>query len=192
MTSKANKAKQPLIKFLCDYLPILVFFCSYKLTNNENRIVFATICMIATAFFGIAISYFMNKEIPKIAAFSTLLLTIFCGLSVYFKSDNFIKVKPTIVNLIFAAILYVGVYRKKPFLKDLLGEQIKLSTADWLIFSKRWALFFVFLAAINEIIWRNFSTDFWVQFKVFGMIPLTLIFTISQAPFILRRSKGEE
>ena len=192
MKNKANKSKQTIIKILCDYLPLLVFFFCYKFFDGENRIVLATIAMVAITTIGIGTSYFINKEIPKIAAFSAVLLAVFCALSVYFNNDNFIKLKPTIINLIFAGILSVGIFIKKPLLKDLLGEQIKLSNQDWIIFSKRWAFFFVFLAILNEIIWRNFSTDFWVQFKVFGNLPLTIIFTISQAPFILKNSKNHE
>ncbi len=189
MTKKPVKSNQALLKFLCDYLPIIIFFLGYKFFSGENRIILATVCMVIATFFGIAIGYFFSKKIPKIAAFSALILAFFCGLSIYFDSEKFIKIKPTIVNLAFAAIIYFGIYRKKPFLKNILAEQIHLSEQDWMLLFKRWAGFFVFLAIINELVWRNFPTDFWVNFKVFGLTGLTLIFTICQMPLMMKGKK---
>jgi intracellular septation protein len=114
------------------------------------------------------------------------------GLTILFKDETFIKLKPTIVNLLFAAILLYGHLTKKPFLSYLLGAQIKISNHAWLILSKRWACYFIGLAILNEVIWRNFPTDFWVQFKVFGMLPLSIIFMASQMPFIMREAQKFE
>jgi intracellular septation protein len=135
---------------------------------------------------AIIASYILTKKIPKVATFSAIILGFFCSLTIFFNDDYFIKIKPTIINLIFGAVLIYGCYFKKPMLSYLLGEQIKMSFENWQILSWRWAGFFIGLAILNEIIWRNFSTDFWVQFKVFGMMTISMIFTISQIPFILK------
>ena len=112
------------------------------------------------------------------------IILIFGGLSLYFNNDIFFKMKPTIINLLFASILFSGNFINKPLLKLLLGETLKLKDEGWNILTKRWISFFIFLAILNEIIWRTQSTDFWVNFKVFGMLPLTFIFTLTQLPVI--------
>lgn len=184
-----NKNSEALSKFLYDYLPIIVFFICYKLSVVYDKLLFATLAMLFTTSIAIFVSYFLTRKIPKVATFSALLLGFFCGLTIFFDDEYYIKIKPTIINLIFAGILFYGNFAQKPMLKYLLGEQIKISFEDWKILSFRWALFFCFLAIINEIIWRNFSTDFWVQFKVFGMMTISMIFTISQIPFIIKAQK---
>jgi intracellular septation protein len=100
--------------------------------------------------------------------------------------------KPTIINVIFSVILFYVYFKKKPFLSYILGEQIKMDNRAWLTLSMRWGFFFLILAILNELIWRNFSTDFWVQFKVFGMMPISLIFTVFQVPFMIREMKKME
>jgi intracellular septation protein len=188
MTKKSHDSTS---KFLCDYAPLIVFFIFYKFVKTDNPLITATIFMVATTALALIISYFLTKKISKVALFSGVVLAIFGGLAISLHDEIFIKIKPTAVNLLFATILFYGYFAKKPFLSYLLGEQIKMSDAAWLILSKRWACFFVFLAALNEVIWREFSTDFWVQFKVFGMMPLSLIFTCLQAPFMLKNIKKE-
>jgi intracellular septation protein len=184
-----KKSHDGTIKFLCDYLPLIIFFACYKLAQTPNPLITATICMVITTFIALIISYILAKKIPMVALTSGIVLGIFGGLTVFLNDEIFIKIKPTIINLLFAAILFYGFFTKKPFLSYLLGEQIKMKNAAWLTLSMRWALFFIALALLNEIIWRNFSTDFWVQFKVFGMMPISLIFTISQVPFMMKEMK---
>jgi len=180
------------IKNLCEYLPLIIFFGVYKLSHNPMPIIPATLSMIIVTFITLLISYILYKEIPLMPLVSAIILGIFGGLTVLLKDDIFIKLKPTIINSLFAAILLYGYIIKKPFLYYILGSQIKVSHNAWLKLSLRWAAYFLFLAFLNEIIWRSFSTDFWVQFKVFGMLPLTLIFTMSQIPFIMREMKEFE
>ncbi len=184
-----KKSYNSLTKFLCDYLPLMVFFIFYKFVKSEQPLITATIFMVATTFITLIFCYFLTKKIPVIALFSGVILTVFGGLTIFLKDEIFIKIKPTIINLLFAAILFYGYFAKKTFLAYLFEQQIKMSNKAWLILSLRWAFFFVFLAALNEIIWRCFSTDFWVQFKVFGMMPLSLLFTVAQAPFMIREMK---
>jgi intracellular septation protein len=177
------------IKFLYDYLPLIVFFICYKFAKTPNPLVTATIFMVLTTFVALVICYILTKKIPMVALVSGTVLAIFGGLTIFLQDDTFIKIKPTIINLIFAAILFYGYFSKKVFLSYLLGEQIKMNNQAWLNLSLRWACFFTVLALLNEIIWRSFSTDFWVQFKVFGMMPISIIFTISQVPFMIREIK---
>jgi intracellular septation protein len=185
-----KKSFDSTVKFLCDYLPLIVFFICYKFVKSNNPLAVATIFMIIATAFSLAFSYFLTKKISKVTLFSGFVLAVFGGLTIFLHDETFIKIKPTIINLIFAIILFYGFFVKKPFLSYLLGEQLKMSNVAWLTLSLRWAFFFLFLAILNEIIWRGFSTDFWVKFKVFGMMPISLIFTFSQAPFIFRQVKN--
>lgn len=181
--------KDSVVKFLNDYLPLIVFFACYKLAKTPDPLITATIYMVVTTFISLIVAYFLTRKIAIVPLFSGLLLGIFGGLTVFLKDEIFIKMKPTIINLFFAAVLFYGYLVGKPFLSYLLGEQIKMRQQAWLTLSARWGWFFVFLAILNEIIWRSFSTDFWVQFKVFGMMPISLVFTISQVPFMVREMK---
>ncbi len=174
------------LKFLYDYLPIIIFFLCYKYSLIYDNLLFATLAMLWTSFIAIFVCFAVSRQVPKVATFSAILLGIFCGLSIAFNDEYFIKIKPTIINLIFGFILFYSYFFKKPMLAFILGEQIKISNEDWLILSLRWGCFFVGLALLNELIWRNFSTDFWVKFKVFGMMTISMVFTISQIPFLLK------
>jgi intracellular septation protein len=178
-------------KFFSDYLPLIVFFIAYKFSNKEEPLLFATSCLIVSAFFSLIVCYFLTKKIALMPLFSALILGIFGGLTIFLKDDFYIKIKPTIINLIFASILFYGYFSKKPLLSYLIGDQIKISKEAWLTLSLRWAFLFIFLAILNEFIWRFFSTDFWVQFKVFGMTPISMIFAISQIPFIIKEMKKQ-
>jgi intracellular septation protein len=173
-------------KTLCDYAPLAVFFIAYKFIESPNPLIFATICLLITTFVTLIISYILTKKISMMALFSGIILGTFGGLTIIFKDEIFIKMKPTIINLIFAAILFYGYFTKKPLISYLFGTQLRMSDQAWLKLSCRWACFFMFLALLNEVIWRNYSTDFWVQFKVFGMMPISLIFTFTQIPFMMK------
>ena len=188
----ANSSKESFSKILCDYAPLAVFFISYKFIASPNPLFFATICLMITTFLALVVSYILTKKISKMALFSGLLLGTFGGLTIIFKDEIFIKLKPTIINILFAAILFYGSLTKKPLISYLFGSQLTMSDKAWLTLSFRWAWFFLFLAILNEIIWRNYSTDFWVQFKVFGMMPISLVFTITQMPFMMKEMKKEE
>ena len=112
------------------------------------------------------------------------IILIFGGLTIYFDNEVFFKMKPTIINILFAIILYTGQILNKPLLKYLLGGTIKLQNEGWALLTKRWATFFIALAVLNEIVWRTQSTDIWVNFKVFGILPITFIFTMTQFSLI--------
>ena len=192
MKKNLTEKKESISKILCDYLPLIIFFVVYKFSNSQRPLIAATSSMVVSTFFALIISYFLTKKIALVPLFSALVLGFFGCLTIFLKDDFYIKIKPTIINLIFAGILFFGYLSKKPLLSYLMGSQIKISPQAWLILSLRFALFFVFLAILNEVIWRNFSTNFWVQFKVFGMAPLSMIFTFSQLPFMMREMKKQE
>ena len=139
--------------------------------------------MIATII-AVLFSYIMEKKIPVMPTVGALIILIFGGLTIYFDNEVFFKMKPTIINLLFALILYGGLIVNKSLLKFLLGAAIKLEDEGWKILTQRWISFFIALAILNEIVWRTQSTDIWVNFKVFGILPITFIFTMTQFPLI--------
>ena len=139
--------------------------------------------MVATII-AILASYILEKKIPIMPTFGAGVLLIFGGLTLLFDNKIFIFMKPTIINFIFAAILYGGIILKKPLLKYLLGSALKLEEEGWNTLTHRWIAFFVALAILNEIVWRTMSEDLWVNFKVFGILPITIIFTMTQIPLI--------
>lgn len=187
--SQITKSQDSFLKFLTDFLPIIIFFAVYKLSKHPNPLIPATIYLVAATIIALAISYFFTKKIAKMPLISAILLGVFGGITIFSGDDTFIKIKPTLLNLLFAVILFIGCLMKKPLLSYLFEGAVQMTEKNWLILSMRWAYFFVFLAVLNEIIWRNFSTDFWVQFKVFGMLPISLTFALLNIPFILKHSK---
>ena len=167
-------------KLLIDIGPLAVFFVFYSRSDLKSAIIPFMIATIIAVLF----SYIMEKKIPIMPTVGALIILVFGGLTIYFDNEVFFKMKPTIINLLFALILYGGVLIKKPLLKFLLGAAIKLEDEGWKILTHRWIAFFVALAILNEIVWRTQSTDIWVNFKVFGILPITFIFTMTQFPLI--------
>ena len=139
--------------------------------------------MIATVI-AVLFSYILEKKIPIMPTVGAAIVLVFGGLTIYFDNDIFFKMKPTIINLLFAVILYGGIVFKKLLLKYLLGAALQLEEQGWKILTQRWIGFFIALAILNEIVWRTQSTDIWVNFKVFGILPITFIFTMTQFPLI--------
>ena len=174
------------LKFFIDIGPLIVFFIFYKKTNN---IIDAIIPLIIATTIAILVSYIIEKKIPVMPTFAGILILFFGGLTLYFKDPIFIKMKPTIINILFAAILVGGNFFQKPLLKYILGSAINLQDRGWFELSKRWAMFFILLAILNEFIWRNFSDNIWVNFKVFGILILTIIFSATQLNLIKKYKK---
>jgi len=167
-------------KLLVDIGPLAIFFIFYVRSDLQSAILpFMIATVIAVIFW-----YIVEKKIPIMPTAGAVIILVFGGLTLYFNNDVFFKMKPTIINLLFAGILFTGNILNKPLLKFLLGEALKLQDEGWRILTKRWIGFFIALAILNEIIWRTQSTDVWVNFKVFGMLPLTFVFTITQFPVI--------
>ena len=169
------------LKFIADFGPLLIFFIYYKkfgMTEAILPLIIATI--VATG-----ILYFVEKKIPKVPIISAVIVSLFGGLTLYFDNKIFFYMKPTIVNLLFAFVLFFGsFFLKKNLLKSLLESSIQLEDRGWELLNKRWMIFFIFLAFLNEIVWRTQTEDFWVKFKVFGIIPITFIFMMFQINLI--------
>ena len=150
----------------------------------------AILPLIIATLIATGILYFSEKKIPKVPIIGATLVAVFGGLTLYFNDKTFFYMKPTIVNVLFAAILFIGsFFLKKNLLKSLLETSIKLEEKGWEILNQRWIIFFILLAILNEIVWRTQSEDFWVKFKVFGIIPITLIFTMFQIGLINKYKK---
>lgn len=141
--------------------------------------------MIATIIALVA-GWRLERKLPVMPLVSGIFVLLFGGLTLYLADETFIKLKPTLVNCLFAAILFGGLLFGKPLLKPLFGAAVQLTDRGWRLLTIRWAVFFVVLAVLNEIVWRGFSTDFWVSFKLFGIMPLTFLFAAAQTPLFLR------
>ncbi len=179
--------KDFLSKIITDFLPLFVFIGVYKFSNDANPILPATLAMIIITVISLIVAYFLTKKIAKMPIISAAFLTIFGALTLFSGNELFIKIKPTLINIVFALILFFGYFSKKPLMSYLFAGELKFkNNKSWLDMSWRWAWFFVFLAILNEFIWRNFSTDFWVSFKVFGILPISILFMISQIPFMMK------
>ena len=165
-----------IFKLLIDIGPLAVFFVFYTRSDLKTAILPFMIATIIAVLF----SYIIEKKIPIMPTVGAVIILIFGGLTIYFDNETFFKMKPTIINLLFAGILYGGVILNKSLLRYLLGAALKLQDEGWDILTKRWIGFFIALAILNEIIWRTQTTDIWVNFKVFGILPITFIFTLAQ------------
>ena len=163
-------------KLLIDIGPLAVFFIFYTRSDLQTAIL---PFMIATVI-AVLFSYIIEKKIPIMPTVGAVIILIFGGLTIYFDNETFFKMKPTIINLLFSGILYGGIILNKPLLRYLLGAALKLQDEGWDILTKRWISFFIALAILNEIVWRTQTTDVWVNFKVFGILPITFIFTLTQ------------
>ena len=162
------------LKFITDFGPLLIFFIIYYKSGNN-----------LSALIAVAIMYFVDKKIPYVPLAGAIVISLFGGLTLYFDNPIFIYMKPTIVNLIFAATLLISKsFFDKNFLKFFLQTAFQLNDEGWGKLNSRWAYFFIFLALLNEIVWRTQPETTWVNFKVWGMLPITIIFTAIQIPLI--------
>ncbi len=178
-------------KFATDFGPLLVFFIIYY--KFDKNLVIALPPFIVATIVALGVVWFLEKKIPFVPLLGGILITLFGGLTIYFDNPVFIYVKPTIINILFGLGLMFGkFFSKEPILKKIIGKSIKLNDAGWKILNNRWMYFFFFLAILNEIVWRTQSEEFWVNFKVWGLIPLTFIFTIFQIQIINKYKEDEE
>ena len=141
--------------------------------------------MIATLV-ALVTGWVLERRLPVMPLVSGIFVVFFGGLTLVLADETFIKLKPTLVNTLFAVILFGGLLTGRSLLKPLFGAAVQLTDQGWRKLTLRWAIFFVVLAVLNEIVWRNFTTDFWVSFKLFGIMPLTFLFAASQTPLFLR------
>lgn len=177
----------PRVKLLFDVLPLAVFFAGFK----WGGLYAATAALVIVTLAILAITYAIERKIALAPLITAIVVGIFGGLTLWLKDETFIKIKPTLVNLVFAIILLGGCLRKKGLLKPVLGAAFNLTAQGWYLLSRRWGFFFLAMAALNELVWRHFSTDIWVNFKVFGLIGLTMVFAVLQTPFIQKHQQAE-
>lgn len=185
MTEQNNSGTlpKPRFKFWLDFGPLLIFF----IVNWKAGIFSATLSIMITLPLAILLSHFINKQIPKMLLISGGLVLVFGGLTLYLQDEFFIKIKPTIIYLLFAGILGFGLMKGESYLKYLLETTFpKMEEAGWRIMTRNWAIFFGFLAGLNEIVRRVLSTDDWVSFKVFGFTGLTILFIFTQVFIIMK------
>lgn len=187
----------PWLKLGLEIGPLAVFFGVFQYLKDTpvtvGGVEYAPV-VVATVFFtpailaSLAVSWAMTRSLPRMAVVTAIVVVVFGGLTVLLNDDTFIKMKPTIVNGLFALGLAVGLLQGRSYLKYLMEGAMPLTDAGWMIFTRRWMWFFLFLAVLNEAIWRTQSTEFWVNFKTFGNLPLTLAFVASQWPLLQRHA----
>lgn len=169
------------LKIISDFGPLLIFFIFYK----KYGMIEAILPLIIATVISIIIMYCFEKKISPMPIIGAVLVSVFGGLTIYFDNKVFFYMKPTIINILFALILIYGkFFLKKSLLQLLLENSIKLKDEGWKILTDRWIYFFIFLAFLNEMVWRTQSEEIWVQFKVFGILPITFVFTIFQIRII--------
>jgi intracellular septation protein len=195
--TKGKPEINPLLKLALELGPLIVFFFANArgtwlaekipaLANLGGPLFIATLSFMITTALSLTISYALTRTLPIMPMVSGVVVLVFGTLTLWLKDETFIKMKPTIVNTLFGAILLGGLYFGKSLLGYVFDSAFKLDAEGWRKLTLRWGLFFLVLAVINEVVWRNFSTDFWVAFKVWGTMPLTLAFTMSQMPLIMK------
>ncbi|KAB0681202.1 septation protein A [Aureimonas leprariae] len=201
--SPERREINPALKFALELGPLLVFFfANYRgpwlaghfpaLASLGGPIFVATALFMAATVAALAASWALTRTLPIMPLVSGLFVVVFGGLTLWLQNDVFIKMKPTIVNGIFAAILLGGLFLfNRPLLGYVFDQAFKLDDAGWRKLTLRWGVFFVVLAILNEVIWRNFSESFWVSFKVWGTMPITMAFMLFQVPLLKRHAIEE-
>ena len=174
---------RPIIKLLADFGPLLIFFVIYF--NSDNDLKIAIPPFIAATLIALIVVYFLERRIPMVPLTGGILITLFGGLTLYFDNKIFFYMKPTIINLLFAGVLFFGKYfTKKPLLKIFFQTAMNLENEGWKKLNDRWIGFFISMAILNEIVWRTQTEAFWVNFKVWGLLPISFVFAASQVPLI--------
>ena len=173
-------------KSILEFIPLVTFFLAYYYFPNSNnltgeelsveKIIFATKVFVPILVFASFLSYLILRTISKMSLITALLVIFFGALTIWFRDPTFIKMKPTIIYLSFASILIIGLMRNKSLLQSLMGSTLALEERGWIILTKRIIIFFISLAFLNELVWRYFGQDQWVNFKTFGMPILSLLF----------------
>ena len=171
------------LKFIADFGPLLIFFTIYYKSGNNLSVAIPP--LIIATIVAVVVVYFIEKKIPYVPLIGGIVISLFGGLTLYFNNPVFLYMKPTIINIIFAIMLVSGkIFFNKNFLKFFFETAFQLDEIGWDKLNFRWAYFFIFLALINEIVWRTQPEATWVNFKVWGMLPLTFVFTAFQIPMI--------
>ena len=209
MSAPRPEKLNPLAKSVLEIGPLAVFFLAYRfgeeilaieavrnllhaltgpaaIAGENGPLYVATAAFMVTIAAALPASWALTGHVPRMAVVTAVVVAVFGGLTFWLQDATFIKMKPTIVNAIFGLILAVGLVRGRSYLKYLMGEAMPLDDAGWMIFTRRWVMFFAFMAALNELVWRTQTTEFWVTFKTFSGLPLTFLFLASQVPLLQR------
>ena len=181
-----KKEENSLTKSILEFVPLVTFFLAYYYFPNSNnligeelsveKIIFATKVFVPILLFASFLSYVILRTISKMSLITALLVIFFGALTIWFRDPTFIKMKPTMIYLSFASILTIGLMRNRSLLQSLMGSTLALEERGWIILTKRIIIFFISLAFLNELVWRYFGQDQWVNFKTFGMPILSLLF----------------
>jgi intracellular septation protein len=177
-----SELKPQLIKMALELGPLVVFF----IVNSRTDIFVGTAWFMAAMVLALALSWLLLKKVALMPLVTGVVVLVFGGLTLWLHDDTFIKMKPTIVDSLFGVVLLGGLIFRTSLLKYVFGDVYKLRPEGWTILTLRWGLFFFFLAALNEVVWRTQSTDFWVAFKVWATMPLTIGFAALQLPVLTK------
>ncbi len=200
MSDASQKQINPILKLVLELGPLVVFFLANRygdalaqtwpqLEQLGGRIFIGTAFFMVAMIVSLVLSYALTRTMAVMPLVTGFFVLVFGGMTLWLQDETFIKMKPTIVNLIFAAILLGGLLFKKSMLAYVFDAAFKLDADGWRKLTFRWGLFFICLAVANEIVWRNFSNDFWVNFKVWAIMPITFCFMLLQLPLINRHSE---
>ncbi len=176
-----------LMRIATDLGPLILFFASFELYGIFAATAVFMVAVLAALGFG----YWRERKFLPMPLFTAVLVLIFGGLTLYLKNDMFIKMKPTVLYAFFGVLLIGGLSFKRLFIKYVFAQAFDLNEAGWRKLTWRWGLFFVALAGVNEAVWRNFSTPIWVDFKVWGIMPLIFLFALAQTPLVLKHQIEE-
>lgn len=180
--SEKPSEKRQLLRLALEIGPLAILF----IANAKLGLLMATAIFIPATAVAVAVSWWLERRVPIMPLLGGVFVGLFGGLTLWLQDELFIKIKPTIMNLGFAAALAVGLLTRRNLLKVLLGAALELTDAGWRLLSVRWMFYFLAMAVVNEIAWRNLSTDAWVSVKVFGYLPAALLFTMAQVPALMR------
>ncbi|HVJ44491.1 MAG TPA: septation protein A [Dongiaceae bacterium] len=176
------------LKHAVDYGPILAFFVAYKVAG----LMAATLTLMIATAVATLVLYVMQRRLAIMPIITLLVVGTFGGLTLWLHDDTFIKMKPTVIQGLFALILFGGLILKKPLIRYIMGSTLQMDDDGWRSLSLRFACFFAAMAGLNEIVWRTQPESIWIDFKVFGIIGLTLLFILTQIPLILRHSTEQQ
>lgn len=207
----AERPINPLLKFALEIGPLAAFFLTFRygdallghpaiadafilvtgpaaLARESAPVLLATAVFMVAIALSLGVSWWLTRSLPRMAVVTAVVVALFGGLTLWLQDATFIKMKPTIVNALFAAILGFGLLQGRSYLRYLMGESMPLTQRGWMLFTRNWVAFFVFCAVANELVWRTQTTEFWVGFKTFFYLPLTFLFVAAHVPFLQRHS----